>query len=83
MVTWQIIQRVRQAQNIGVPELSRMTKISAQQLYKIEQGHSDLRLSTLAVIAKALGCRTEDLLPSQEEQKNTRLAQSLRTQDNG
>lgn len=56
------VERLRKAQQMSITTFSQMAGISRPTLYKIESGTSDLKLSMLARIAKALDTTVVALL---------------------
>lgn len=60
ILTWQ----ARDRKNISLTELSKLTGISRSTLNNIENGKFSPKLEQLEKIAKALGCRINDLYES-------------------
>ena len=56
------VERLRKAQQMSMTTFAQMAGISRPTLYKIENGTSDLKLSMLARIAKALDTTVAALL---------------------
>jgi transcriptional regulator with XRE-family HTH domain len=56
------LKEVRAARNFTQEALARRTKLSLGYVARLEQGHHDPPLSTLAKLAKALKIRLSELL---------------------
>ena len=56
------LKEMRAKSNISLYELSKMSGVSYSMLYYAENDNSDIRVSTLLKIAKALGVTANDLL---------------------
>lgn len=59
------VRELRQAKGLTLMELAAKTGINYQQIHKIETGKSkpeNIALKTAVKLAKALGCRSEDIL---------------------
>jgi transcriptional regulator with XRE-family HTH domain len=56
------IKALRKARKLTLAKLEAMTGITAQQINRLEKGERQLNDSNMALIAKALGCRREDLI---------------------
>ena len=87
-----LLQEVRKSRGISQNELARLTKMSPQNIQKIEQGEAkSLTFKTLAKFCQALNCQPGDLLiyendyetnaqPSSEEKNNSVSPKSPRKQ---
>lgn len=64
------VERLRKAQQISMTTFAQMAGISRPTLYKIENGTSDLKLSMIARIAKALDTTVVALLTSPDARAN-------------
>lgn len=64
------IERLRKARGMGRPELEALTGIAASSIYRIERGNSNPTAQTIKEIAVALGCTTDELIFSDEENEN-------------
>ncbi len=85
-----LLQEVRKSRGISQNELARLTKMSPQNIQKIEQGEAkSLTFKTLAKFCQALDCQPGDLLiyendyetnaqPSSEEKNRTISQKSSR-----
>ena len=56
------LKQMREKSNISLYELSKMSGVAYSMLYYAENDNSDIRVSTLLKIAKALGVTANDLL---------------------
>ena len=56
------MRELRTAQKLGLRELAKRTLIDYTTLSRIENGLKAVTLPQAVVIAKALGCRVEDML---------------------
>lgn len=61
------LKRLRKEAKLSGEELSKLTGLNINTIYNLEKGHtSDLKISTLDKICKALKCRYKDLFPDNE-----------------
>jgi transcriptional regulator with XRE-family HTH domain len=59
------VREWRQRRELSIEELARRSRTSASQISKLERGQRRLTVDWMSRLARALGCRTEDLLPTQ------------------
>jgi ribosome-binding protein aMBF1 (putative translation factor) len=57
------LREAREAAGLSQSDLAKLVKIPQPRLPGLEQGRTDVRLSTIRRFAKALGVRLKDLLP--------------------
>ena len=65
-----IMNRVREwrrRKGFSIEELARRSRTTASQISKLERGERRLTVEWMTRLAKALGCRRVDLLPSEAE----------------
>jgi transcriptional regulator with XRE-family HTH domain len=62
-----LLKRQRELSGITIAELSKRTEIDATALSKVEHGRRRLTAEEVGRIARALGCRTDDLIPGMKE----------------
>jgi transcriptional regulator with XRE-family HTH domain len=58
------VREWRQRRELSIEELARRSRTSPSQISKLERGQRRLTVEWMSRLAKALGCRTEDLLPT-------------------
>lgn len=56
------ITQLREGQRLSIEAMCRLTGLDAVQLTKIEAGEIDIRLTTIVLIARALGISADQLL---------------------
>jgi transcriptional regulator with XRE-family HTH domain len=61
----QAVKRLRADRGLGVEELARSARLSANSIYLYERGHSEPKASTLARLARALGVSIEAFFEAQ------------------
>jgi transcriptional regulator with XRE-family HTH domain len=59
------VREWRHRRELSIEELARRSRTSPSQISKLERGQRRLTVDWMSRLAKALGCRTEDLLPAQ------------------
>ena len=69
------IKRIIRKKGIKKYQLAQQARISRSTLDEIIKGHSDPRISTLTLIATALGCTVENLLTGSPTDEQTEWAQ--------
>lgn len=57
------LREAREAAGLSQADLSRLVKIPQPRLPALEQGRTDVRLTTIRRLAKALGLSLRDLIP--------------------
>lgn len=63
------VQRLREEQGLSISKFGKMANVSRPTIYKIERGESDLQLSMMVKVAKALGVDVTDFLePPKDDQ---------------
>jgi ribosome-binding protein aMBF1 (putative translation factor) len=58
------LRKAREAAGLSQADLARLVKIPQPRMPRLEQGRTDVRLSTIRRFAKALGISLTDLLPT-------------------
>ena len=61
------VREWRQRKGLSIEELARRSRTTASQISKLERGERRLTLDWMTRLAKGLGCRREDLLPTEAE----------------
>ena len=61
------VREWRRRKGLSIEELARSSRTTASQISKLERGERRLTVDWMTRLAKALGCRREDLLPSEME----------------
>lgn len=56
---------MRNAQGLTLDDVAALTGLSAAMLSRVENGQRQASLGTVELLATALGCSSEDLLPTQ------------------
>ena len=59
------VREWRRRKGFSIEELARRSRTTASQISKLERGERRLTVDWMTRLAKALGCRREDLLPSE------------------
>ena len=57
------VREWRHRRELSIEELARRSRTSPSQISKLERGQRRLTVEWMSRLAKALGCRSEDLLP--------------------
>jgi transcriptional regulator with XRE-family HTH domain len=57
------VREWRHRRELSIEELARRSRTTASQISKLERGQRRLTVDWMGRLAKALGCRSEDLLP--------------------
>ncbi len=61
------VRERRRRRGLSIGELARRSRTTPSQISKLERGERRLTLDWMTRLSKALGCRREDLLPSEAE----------------
>jgi transcriptional regulator with XRE-family HTH domain len=61
------VREWRHRRELSIEELARRSRTTASQISKLERGQRRLTVAWLGRLAKALGCRSEDLLPAEPQ----------------
>ena len=61
------VREWRHRRRLSIAELARRSRTTASQISKLERGERRLTVDWMTRLARALGCRREDLLPSEGE----------------
>ena len=61
------VREIRRKKNIDAAELARAIGVSESTILKIEVGDRGKKCGLVPRLAKALGCRTDDLFPEMDE----------------
>jgi predicted transcriptional regulator len=64
------ITQLRKKQDVTQKRLAKLCTTTQQQIAKIENGHVDLKLSTLNRLAEALKCEVKDLFYSKPQRNS-------------
>jgi len=64
----QNVKRLRLNKNLSMQDLATVAEIEKSQIYRVEHGVFDLKISTLFVLAKALDVEVCDLLSGTKDQ---------------
>lgn len=59
------IRRVRTTREMSQEKLAELADINARTIRRIEAGEINILITTVARIRKALGCKWDDLMPSE------------------
>jgi transcriptional regulator with XRE-family HTH domain len=59
------VREWRHRRELSIEELARRSRTTASQISKLERGERRLTVEWMGRLAKALGCRSEDLLPAE------------------
>jgi transcriptional regulator with XRE-family HTH domain len=76
------VREFRKARNMTISQLSAATNLSEAQLSRIETGKSSAPVSTLDVIAKALGTKAGFLINGEELQENPPIVLTKKNERN-
>lgn len=61
------VKRIREKRDIGQTELAARVSMSPQAIWNLENGIVGKTFSKLPALAKALGCRIDDLFPEMDD----------------
>lgn len=61
------VREWRHRRELSIEELARRSRTSPSQISKLERGQRRLTVEWMSRLAKALGCRSEDLLPPEPQ----------------
>jgi transcriptional regulator with XRE-family HTH domain len=72
-----ILEKKRAEAGLSIQQLADLIKVHRNTIYNLEKGLTNAKPVTIAMLAKALNCSYEDLLPLQKQAEDKRHTQAI------